>query len=71
MLLIYEFKKYPKATLFLIIGGSVLLYSSILRVLAWLSPWPQVNDISERNAGFADFALMVICIWGSVNVFGE
>lgn len=59
-----------KATLFLIIGGSVLLYASILRVLAWLAPWPNVNDISEKNAGYADFALMVICIWGSIDVFG-
>ena len=61
----------PQATLFLIIGGSVLFVASILRVFAWLTPWPYINDINEKNAGLAEFIFWMIAIWGSFLVFGE
>ena len=61
----------PQATLFLIIGGSVLFVASILRVFAWLMPWPYINDINEKNAGLAEFIFWMIAIWGSFLVFGE
>ena len=61
----------PQATLFLIVGGSVLFVASILRVFAWLMPWPYINDINEKNAGLAEFIFWMIAIWGSFLVFGE
>ena len=71
--------KHPKpnpvlaaqAALFLIIYGATLIVASLLRVLAWLAPWPYINDINEKNAGFADFVCFIMAIWGSIQVFGE
>ena len=60
-----------KATLFLIIGGSVLMVACTLRLFAWLSPWPYINDINEKNAGLAEFIFWIIAIWGSFQIFGE
>ena len=67
----HEYCVGNKATLFLIIGGSLILVASILRVVAWLSPWPYINDINEKNAGLAEFIFWIFAIWGSFVIFGE
>ena len=49
----------------------MLFVGSVLRVFAWLAPWPHINDINEKNAGVAEIILGLIAIWGSIQVFGE
>ena len=49
----------------------MLFVGSVLRVLAWLAPWPYIHDINEKNAGLAEFIFWIIAIWGSISVFGK
>ena len=58
-----------RATLFLMVGGSVTIFGSLMKVLAWLAP--RFNSKIVAIANLSDFAFFIIAIWGSVEVFGK
>ena len=62
-----------KATLFLMVGGSILLSASTLKLLVFL-PIPMMecsHKTAEPLSGLLDFAYFIVAIWGSVVVFGK
>ena len=58
-----------KATLFLMIGGSVGLVVSLSYILAWLSP--RANGAFEGLGTFFFLVYVIVAIWGSVEIFGS
>ena len=62
-----------KATLFLIVGGSILISASSLKLILFL-PFPNMecsHKAAEPLSGLLDFAYFIVAIWGSVVVFGK
>ena len=59
-----------RATLFLMVGGSVTIFGSAMKVVAWLASPPRLHGKVDLIANLSDFAFFVIAIWGSVEVFG-
>ena len=59
-----------QATEFLIVGGSILLCSSILKLM-YLAPWPVLHKIVDVGSPLLDFIYFIIVIWGSARVFGK
>lgn len=59
-----------KATLFLMVGGSILLAASSLKLLLFLIPMDCGHKTAEPLSGVLDFAYFIVAIWGSVQVFG-
>ena len=62
-----------KATLFLIVGGSIMLAASSLKLLVFLPVIPMdcSHKAAEPLSGMLDFAYFIVAIWGSVEVFGK
>ena len=60
-----------KATLFLMVGGSILLAASSLKLLLFLIPMDCGHKTAEPLSGVLDFAYFIVAIWGSVQVFGK
>ena len=58
----------PKATLFLMIAGSVLALAALTMVLAWLTP--RLNGAFEALGAVAYVGYFAVAIWGSVEIFG-
>ena len=58
----------PKATLFLMIAGSVLALAALTMVLAWLTP--KLNGAFEALGAVAYVGYFAVAIWGSVEIFG-
>ena len=62
-----------KATLFLMVGGGILIGASTLKLVVFLPMLPA--DYSHKTAeplsGLLDFAYFIVAIWGSVVVFGK
>ena len=59
------------ATRFLTVGGAVLLVSSALKILAYVTPCECDDKIAEVLGPLLDMAYFVVIIWGSVLVFGK
>ena len=59
------------ATRFLTVGGAVLLVSSALKILAYVTPCECDDKIAEVLGPLLDMAYFIVIIWGSVLVFGK
>ena len=59
-----------QATEFLIVGGSILLCSSLLK-LQYLAPLPMLHKVVDIGSPLLDFVYFIIVIWGSARVFGK
>ena len=58
------------ATEFLIVGGTILLLNSILKI-QYLVPMEKVHKVIDVVTPIIDFIYFIIVIWGSVRVFGK
>ena len=64
---------YPffKATTFLILGGGIVCATTVLKLIAILTPCEYDDKIMDILSPIADFTHFCIIIWGSVVVFGK
>ena len=60
-----------EATRFLTVGGAVLLVSSALKILAYVTPCEFDDKIAEFLTPLLDAAYFIVIIWGSFLVFGK
>lgn len=58
-----------EASMFLIVGGALILASSLIKLLAY-SPVEFLTKFESFSWMF-DMAFFITCIWGSVKVFGD
>jgi len=60
-----------KATTFLILGGGIVCATTVLKLIAILTPCEYDDKIMDILSPIADFTHFCIIIWGSVVVFGQ
>ena len=60
-----------KATTFLILGGGIVCATTVLKLIAILTPCEYDDKIMDILSPIADFTHFCIIIWGSVVVFGK
>jgi len=58
------------ATDFLMIGGSVLLTTNFIKLVAYATPCKEDDKVADVITPILDLAYFIIVIWGSVKVFG-
>jgi len=58
-----------EASMFLIVGGAIILTSSVIKLLSY-SPVDFLTKFESFSWMF-DIAFFITCIWGSVKVFGD
>jgi len=58
-----------EASMFLIVGGAIILASSLTKLLSY-SPFDFLTKLESLGILF-DMAFFIACIWGSVKVFGD
>ena len=63
--------KGGEATRFLTVGGAVLLVSSALKILAYVTPSEFDDKIAKFLTPLLDAAYFIVIIWGSFLVFGK
>ena len=56
---------------YLLIGGSIILAMSAMKIIAFLTPWKWDDKIVDILTPLADLTSFVVTIWGSVVVFGK
>ena len=59
------------AATFLLLGGGIVLATSALNVVAYLTPCEWDDRLADVLTPLSYFAHFVIMIWGSVVVFGN
>jgi len=57
------------ATDFLMIGGSVLLTTNFIKLVAYSTPCKEDDKVADVITPILDLAYFIIIIWGSVKVF--
>ena len=56
---------------YLLLGGGIVLATTAMKLIAYLTPWKWDDKIVDILTPIADFAGLVVTIWGSVVVFGN
>ena len=60
-----------EAPKYLLLGGGIVLATTAMKLIAYLTPWKWDDKIVDILTPIADFAGLVVTIWGSVVVFGN
>ena len=68
----FQYEDKPQdATMFLMVGGGVLLSANILKIIAYLTPCTKDDKVADIITPILDIAYFIVVIWGSVRVFGK
>ena len=59
------------APLFLVLGGGIILATTALKLIAYLTPCEYDDQIMVIMSPVADFANLCVIIWGSIVIFGK
>lgn len=60
-----------EAPKYLLLGGGIVLATTAMKLIAYLTPCKWDDKIVDILTPIADFAGLVVTIWGSVVVFGK
>ena len=59
------------AATFLLLGGGIVLATSALNVVAYLTPCNWDDRLADILTPLAYFAHFVVMIWGTITIFGK
>ena len=59
------------AAMFLLLGGGIVLATSTMNVVAYLTPCDWDDRLADILTPLAYFAHFVVMIWGTITIFGK
>ena len=59
------------AEMFLLVGGGIVLATSAMNVVAYLTPCDWDDRLADILTPLAYFAHFVVMIWGTITIFGK
>ena len=73
LLLGYQYKDDcdVNAAMFLLLGGGIVLATSAMNVVAYLTPCNWDDRLADILTPLAYFAHFVVMIWGTITIFGK